>query len=188
MKQEESDNPYKEEFLEIKGRCKSRAKKNFWGGLAAVLFVILLLLPIVYIIYNKGIPHLQNIVAYVILIAGMAAMVFAGCWWALNNYRFLKNVDGLDTPDQLLYWHEKKILNERKIGFLCQLAIACNLIVNPFFYDPDPWIISLFAFIAIALFAFLIYKYKKGKTYYDSRPNKADKEITEQLQKLIEQM
>ena len=185
MKQEELDNPYKDEFLEIKGRCKSRAKKNFWGGLAAVLFVILLLLPIVYIIYkNKGIPHLQ-IVAYVIVIAGMAAMVFAGCWWALNNYRFLKNVDGLETPDQLLYWHEKKILNERKIGFLCQLAIACNLIVNPFFYDPDPWIISLFAFIAIALFAFLIYKYKKGKTFFDSR---TDKEITEQLQKLIEQM
>lgn len=185
METKELGNPYKEEFLEIKDRCKSRAKKSFWGGLALASFVILLLLPIVNIIYNKGIPHLQNIVAYVILIAGMATMVLAGCWLALNSYRFLKNVDGLDTPDHLLYWHEKKILNERKIGFLCQCAILCNLVVNPFFYDPDPLIFSLFAFIAIALFAFLIYKYKKGKTFFDSRP---DKEITEQLQKLIEQM
>lgn len=187
MKQEEIDSPYKEEFLEIKGRCKSRAKKCFWGGLAVALFVILLLLPIVNIIYNKGIPHLQNIVAYVILFAGMAAMAFAGCWWALNSYRFLKNIDGLDTPEHLLYWHEKKILNERKIGFLFHLACLCNLIVIPFFDDLplDPLIFTLFAFIAIALFAFLIYKYKKGKTFFDSRP---DKEITEQLQKLIEQM
>ena len=187
MKHEELDNPYKEEFLEIKGRCKSRAKKNFWGGLAVALFVILLLLPIVNIIYHKGIPHLQNIVGYVIFIAGMATAVFAAGWWALNNYRFLKNVDGLDTPDHLLYWHEKKILNERKIGFLFHLVITCNLIVTPLFDDLplDPWFFSLIAFIAIALFAFLIYKYKKGKTFFDSRP---DKEITEQLQKLIEQM
>ena len=39
METKELDSPYKEEFLEIKDRCKSRAKKNFWGGLAVVLLV-----------------------------------------------------------------------------------------------------------------------------------------------------
>lgn len=176
MEQKESANlGNKEKLEEIKDKCKSRAQIGCYVGLAALFLLIVLV--VICIIYN-GTHNLQHrkIMAYIY----MLLFICAAGWCWLNNYRFYRNIDGLDTPDQLLHSYKKKVKNERGPFFLIQLSALCYLIDGAFFLDPDPLFRAVMVIVVIVLFALMINRYKKVESYYSSR----DIEIIEQLQEL----
>ena len=170
-------------FEEIKDKCKSRTKVNIYSGLAVILFLILMI--ILGINYNQGIHNLRHIqiVSTVILVCLSLVVV----WLILNNFRFLRKVDGLDTPEQLLYWYKKKITNERLLYFISVCALLCDQIYSSFSYcreDPTFLIVSLP--LAIAVIAFISAYWYRGLKDETFKFYRKDVEILEQLQELTE--
>lgn len=184
MKPEEFDSFSKDEFNAIKDKCKSRARFYFYLGLALMAFIILILFMVVGYLYYRGIPDLQRrqIVSFILL----GVMFCAVFWLMLNNYRFLRKSDGLDTPGQLLYWFEKKIRNDRKSFFLSSFVPFC-LILDIIFLDinfnSNLFQLLLFFLLSIGVLAYEIYQYRKPESIFDSP---RDKEIIGQLRELTE--
>ncbi len=107
MKYEESDNLTKEELFEqIKGKCKSRANRNFYFGLFWLLLIIVLLVW-------KAITNYPYEVKDTLFLIENAVIACLVGWLVLYSYRYKKIFDRLDTPDELLYWYEKKIRKGR---------------------------------------------------------------------------
>ena len=108
MNNEESDKCNNMElFEEIKDKCKSKARTDFFWNLLALLIVIA---PIIF--FHDS--HEVNDIIFFI-----ASVVFLGItiWLTLFSYRLYKRIDNLDTPEQLLQYYEKKNQN-LKIFFL----------------------------------------------------------------------
>lgn len=180
MKQEELDNLIENEFNEIKDKCKSRSKVVFYVSLALIVIFIPLLAAC---IHYKGITNLKH-TQIVALILIFLSVCDAG-WLLLNNYRFLKRANSLDTPDKLLDSYEKKILDGRKAYALCELAFTCFFIDTAIncFQDEGAFILVTIWILFIAMIAYIIYKYVKNKSFYV--PPK-DVAIIERLKELTE--
>ena len=172
METKELDNLSGDELFEVlKGKCKSKSRVNISVGLA--LF-ILIIAGIIYrkihpFEYRQGIPYISFFIEY--------ALIGCACGlWALNNYRFLKKSDSLDTPDQLMYWFEKKVRNDRIYFFICLSAYLLDLCLC--FYTPL-WV-GLTVFIAFFAFgAFLYFK-------YDNSIWNSSNKILDQLRELVD--
>ena len=169
----------KELLEEIKSKLKTNATAYMFIGLALALFLFVV---VIIGIYSKGIQHLQHR-----HIGALVFLAFCCClsvWYALNNYRFIRKIDSLDTPDQLLSGYEKKGKKEHMLSFLVQLGIFFFCIDSIFFFDPFPelfWNIIM-ALVLIAVLAFLIYFYKKSGPKVPLR----DKKLIEKLRELSE--
>ncbi len=100
METKEFDNLSKEELFQvIKEKCKSVLKRDLYGGIIVLVLVILLL-----VFTWQRLDASKDISFF------MFWIVFV-CYWGwllLNDYRFLKKVDSVDTPERLLYSFEKK--------------------------------------------------------------------------------
>lgn len=180
MKQEELDNLIEEEFNEIKDKCKSRAKVVFYVSLTLIVIFIPLLAAC---IHYKGITNLKH-TQIVALILIFLSVCDAG-WLLLNNYRFLKRANSLDTPDKLLDSYEKKILDGRKAYVFFWLAFMC-FNIDAFiywFHDEGAFTLVTILTLLIALIAYFIYKYLQDKSYYVQPKDVA---IIERLKELIE--
>ena len=184
METKELDNLNRGElFKELKSKCKSRTKIGLYGWLA-LLFLLLLLVFLEVSISFKLFKNLQH--REITLYIEEVLFICAFCWYSLNNYRFLRKIDGLDSPDQLLHFYEKKLKNERGPFFLFQFGLLCYIIDGLSFLDifqlHKPWIGLLMILVVIVLFALVIYRYKNVEKYYSSRAV----EIIEQLKELTE--
>lgn len=168
-------------FEEIKDKCKSRTKVNIYGGLAFIVFTLVLIVGSV--IYQKGIQYMLHtqVVASIFLLI----IVCVAVWLVLGNYRFLKKMGSLDTPEKLLYGYEKKVRNNRLLYFVSIVALVCNLFDDLIFNSLDdttslvmivPVLIALIAFIAI-------YWYRGLKDETFKFPGR-DVEIIKRLQEL----
>ena len=133
METKELDNLNRGElFKELKGKCKSRTKIGLYGWLALLFLLLLLVFLEVNISYklNQNLQH-REITLYI----EEALFICAFCWYSLNNYRFLQKIDGLDSPDQLLHFYEKKLKNERGPFFLFQLLDNLHVSTGIVFFN-----------------------------------------------------
>ena len=123
-------------------------KINFWCGLLIVLFCIIFLIAT----YHRVIQDQQptKMIAYILI----AIIVCLGACSVLINYSFLRRNDSIDTPDQLLYWYNKKIRYDVNISTVYKLLFVGFLILQGIPYNRDDVLTLIFI---IALCLFLVY-------------------------------
>ncbi len=178
MKPDEIANLNKEElFLQIKEKCKSRSRTNFYGG-------IIFLVAIIAIMAYAGLtsyPLDVNDIIFLVLNALLACM---GVWLVLYSYRFSKKIDSLETPDQLLYNFEKHIRNGRIISVVCGLALIISQICYVYLGNGGNIDYGrFFTLIVLAVAFILLFNYLHMSS---GTVRGKDKEIIERLHELIE--
>ena len=168
----------KEEWLDvIKDKCKKKAKTHFWVGLV-LLILFLMFLTMVITFEHSRLWTIEDFVYFLTLLL----FVLMSGWQVLKSHSFLKTIDGLGTPEQLLNKFKNYVKDESII-----LTIGSLIFYGWFFayftFSPDlgitmkviTWIISLAAVISS------IYRLIRGKYYVGS----SDEDITRRLQELI---
>lgn len=174
METEELDNLNRNElFDELKGKCKKRSVRVIYEGLITLLLLILVFVfiapqPSQYIIEDY----------FFIIFIAVGCAVFG--WSFLYNYRFKKNIDMIDTPDQLLCEYEKITRND-KIGaiVLWILVIVGTLIIAIIKADMNSLRGSLWIIFA-AIIMYLMYRSGINRFY------RRENEILEQLRELVD--
>lgn len=167
METQSLDNRDRDKLLEqIKSKCKSRAKSSAFG------ILIVLIVTIVFLFYLG--QRLDDTIA----ISSFILWIVIGClagWTVLHNYRFKKEIDNLDTPNQLL----SRFKEYARIETITACIAWLLLIVDYFLNASDHY----FSAIGVLLgFVVCIIFYIKGYGRWYRR----DKEIKEQLQELID--
>lgn len=176
MGTEKLDNLSKNElFEEIKGKCKKRSRYNFYGGLIALILVIVAL---IYFVLNFS--DVKDMAAFSIFIA----WAFLAGWLVLYNYRFLNNIDAIDAPDQLMHLCQKK-LRKDKIFTIINTAIMLAFLLYQFsdrFVRVDIEYVIIMSVIWMVLFALLVVVFINTDYAY-----RKDKEVIEELEELVEE-
>ena len=171
----------KEEWLPvIKDNCKKRAKTDLWVGL---VFLILFLIMVTISIYVElSIPHpSHDKVRCFALLLTLFLMALMSGWRVLKSHSFLKTIDGLGTPEQLLNKFNKYIKDKSIIMTIGQLIFcgwfACFVFTSDFgiIWKVMFWIIILVVAI-VDIFRLIRGKYFVGYS---------DEDITCRLQELI---
>ena len=166
----------KEEWLEvIKDKCKKRAKTHFWVG--SVLLILFLIFLTMVITFERS--RLWTIEDFVYLLTLFLYVLVSG-WWVLKSHSFLKTIDGLGTPEQLLNKFKKYVKDKSIIGTIGQL-IFCGWFAC-FVYTADLSIIlKVIGWIVILVTAIVhIYRLIRGKYVVGY-----SEDITRRLQELI---
>jgi hypothetical protein len=156
----------------IKDVCRSQSKRAV--GFLAVVLLLFILGGIYFFTFNYQGHNVGDIAA----ICFDLVICFTLIWGIVNHLRFLRVVGSLDTPQQLLPQHEKRIKNDRRAALVGMLAVVVSLGGSYAFTDSS-W--GYWAMKAILIALILIF-------YYNGiymRPSDRDKEITERLQELI---
>ena len=171
MKLEELENLNREDwFKALKGTCKSRVDLIFCLGLLLFILVAVAILTSLSDLKLNGF----DIIPFVTLIA-------IGCILGLitlNNYRFRKRADSLNTPDQLLHTYEKTVQNNTKYRFVNTILITCFFIFTIYNGRNSWWWLAI-VLIILAVDIFLYFK----KELVSER----DKEIIRVLKELSEE-
>ena len=153
-------------FEELKGKCKSIVKRDLYGSI-----VLILVIPLLFFTLQKlGDP--KNIFYFIYWIT-----IFCfGVWSLLFDYRSLKNLDSLDTPERLLHWFEKKHRYNMIFWIVGCVCIFGIMLVGAGF---DIWaIIGMALGIGIVVLCF----YSSGGPWWYRK----DMDIIEQLRELVE--
>ena len=167
----------KEEWLDvIKDQCKIKAKNHFWVGL--VLLIPLILFLIVVVISIKHYGHEKE--GFVYLLTLFLYVLVSG-WWALKSHSFLKTIDGLGTPEQLLNKFKKYVKDKSIIWTIGQL-IFCGWFACFVFFSSVSGIMKEIGWIFVLVSAIeSIYRLIRGKYPVGS----GEEDITRRLQELI---
>ena len=168
METQSLDNRNRDKMLEqIKDKCKSRVKRSSTFGILIVLIV-----TIVFLFYlGQRLDDTKTISSFILWIV-------IGClagWTVLYNYRFNKEIDNLDTPNQLLSRFKEYARTETITACIAWLLI----IVDCFFSTSNHYFLAIEVLLG---FVVCIIFYIKGFGRWYRR----DKEIKEQLQELID--
>ena len=167
----------KEEWLDvIKDKCKKRAETHFWVGLVLLLFLILFLImgaiSIEHFGYKKG--------DFVLLLTLFLFGLMSG-WWVLKSHSFLKTIDGLGTPEQLLNKFKKYVKDKSIIWTIGQL-IFCGWFAGFVYFSDLGIIVKVMSWIFILAVATVhISRLIRGKYFVAY----SDEDITRRLQELI---
>ena len=167
----------KEEWLDvIKDQCKIKAKNHFWVGL--VLLIPLILFLIVVVISIKHYGHEKE--GFVYLLALFLWALISG-WWALKSHSFLKTIDGLGTPEQLLNKFKKYVKDKSIIWTIGQL-IFCGWFACFVFFSSVSGIMKEIGWIFVLVPA-IVHSSRliRGKYFVGSD----DEDIIRRLQELI---
>ena len=171
----------KEKWLDvIKDKCKKRAKTHFWVGLVCLILLLTMVTFAIYIELHPDIHYSHDERCFVLLLTMVLYALMSG-WWVLKSHSFLKTIDGLGTPEQLLNKFKKYIKDKSIIWTIGNLIFygwfACftstshvGIIVKVML-----WIIIL------AAATVSIYRLIRGKYFVGS----SDVDITRRLQELI---
>ena len=121
----------KEEWLDvIKDKCKKKAKTHFWVGLVLlILFLIMLMMPIIAMNDEHFTPYSAYDDQYYVLksftlLLTLFLYVLVSGWWVLKSNSFLKTIDGLGTPEQLLNKFKKYVKDKSIIWTIGQLIFC----------------------------------------------------------------
>ena len=167
----------KEEWLDvIKDKCKKRARTHFWVGLVFLILLILFLImgaiSIEHFGYKKG--------DFVLLLTLFLFGLMSG-WWVLKSHSFLKTIDGLGTPEQLLNKFKKYIKDTSIIWTIGQL-IFCGWFAGFLFFSSASGIMKVIGWIVVFVSAIVsIYRLIRGKYSVAF----SDEDITRRLQEII---
>ena len=172
----------KEEWLDvIKDKCKKRAKTHFWVGVVLLILFLIMVTIAINVELSRLYPaHDKDGLRIVFLLTVFLYALMSG-WWVLKSHSFLKTIDSLGNPEQLLDKFKKYVKDQSII-----LTIA-NLIFGGWFacfvYTSDFGIIvKVISWIYILAFAIVgISRLIRSKYYVAS----GDEEITRRLQELI---
>ena len=170
----------KEKWLDvIKDKCKKKAKTHFWVWLVSLILMIMVAIAIINIEHST--PYsAHNIEGFVYPLTLILWALISG-WWVIKSHSFLKTVDGLGTPEQLLNKFKKYVKDKSIIWTIGQLIFygwfACFVFTSNsgIIWKVMCWIISL------AAFTVSIYRLIRGKYLVAS----SDEDITRRLQELI---
>lgn len=167
----------KEEWLDvIKDKCKKKAKTHFCVGL---VFLILLLIFLTMVITFEH-SRLWTIEDFVYFLTLLLWALMSG-WWVLKSHSFLKTIDDLGTPEQLLNKFKKYVKDKSVFWTIGQLIFsgwfACFVL-----FSSASGIMKVIGWIVVLVSAIVgIYRLIRGK--YLVAPS--DEEITRRLQELI---
>ena len=167
----------KEEWLDvIKDQCKIKAKNHFWVGLVLLIFLILFLIMVVISIKHFG--HKKEDIVYILSLLLFALM---SGWWVLKSHSFLKTIDGLGTPEQLLNKFKKYVKDKSIIWTIGQL-IFCGWFASFVYFSDLGIIVKVMSWIFILAVATVhISRLIRGKYFVAY----SDEDITRRLQELI---
>ena len=138
----------KEEWLDvIKDKCKKKAKTHFWVGLV-LLILFLIFLTMVITFEHSRLWTIEDFVYFLTLLL----IVLMSGWQVLKSHSFLKTIDGLGTPEQLLNKF-KKYIKDKSIILTIGSLIFTGWFFAYFTLSPNlgitvkviTWIISLAA-------------------------------------------
>ena len=156
-------------FEELKGKCKSIVKRDLYGCI-----VLILVIPLLFFTLQKlGDP--KNIIYFMVYFMLWITFFCYGVWLLLD-YRSLKNLDSLDTPERLLHWFEKVHRYRMITWFVGGICIFGIMLVGAGFNIGAIMGVAL----AIGIIALLFY-YSDGPWWY-----RKDMDIIEQLRELVE--
>ena len=167
----------KEEWLDvIKDKCKKRAKTHFRVGLV-FLILLLIFLTMVISFEHSRLWTIEDIVYFLTLLL----WALMSGWWVLKSHSFLKTIDGLSTPEQLLNKFKKYVKDKSIIWTIGQLIFsgwfACFVL-----FSSASDIMKVIGWITVIVSAIVsIYRLIRGK--YLVGPS--DEDITRRLQELI---
>ena len=177
MKLEDLNLINKEEWLDvIKDKCKKKAKTHFWVGLV-LLILFLIFLTMVITFEHSRLWTIEDFVYFLTLFL----YVLVSGWWVLKSHSFLKTIDGLGTPEQLLNKFKKYVKDKNIMWTIGQLIFygwfACFVFTSNLGIKGKVilWILILAAATAS------IYRLIRGKYMVGSN----DVDITRRLQELI---
>ena len=167
----------KEEWLDvIKDKCKKRAKTHFRVGLVILILLILFLIMVATSIERFG--YKKEDFVYFLTLLLWALM---SGWWVLKSHSFLKTIDGLGTPEQLLNKFKKYVKDKSIMWTIGQLIFsgwfACFII-----FSSASGIMKVIGWITVIVSAIVsIYRLIRGKYSVGY----GDEDITRRLQELI---
>ena len=172
----------KEEWLDvIKDKCKKKAKTHFWVGLVSLILLLIMVTIAIYVELHPDIHYSHEKRDYVLLLALVLLAIMSG-WWVIKSYSFLKTIDGLGTPEQLLNKF-KKYVKDRSIIWTIGSLIFYGWFFVYFTLSPNLGIIEkvITCFISLAGATLYISRLIRGKYFVVS----SDGDITRRLQELI---
>ena len=164
----------KEEWLDvIKDKCKKRAETHFWVGLVLlILFLIMVAISIMHFGHKKE--------DFVYILSLLLFALMSG-WWVIKSHSFLKTIDGLGTPEQLLNKFKKYVKDKSIIWTIGQL-IFCGWFACFCFFSSASGIMKVIGWIVVLVAATEhIYRLIRGKYFVAY----SDEDITRRLQELI---
>lgn len=167
----------KEEWLDvIKDKCKKKAKTHFWGWLvSSILFLIFLTMVITF--EHSRLWTIEDFVYFLTLLL----FVLMSGWQVLKSHSFLKTIDGLGTPEQLLNKF-KKYVKDKNIMWTIGQLIYCGWFACFCFFSSVSGIMKVMLWILILAAATVsIYRLIRGKYPVGY----GDEDITRRLQELI---
>ena len=170
MKPEELNSLNKDELFQmLKGKCKSRARISLYFGLILLLFFI-------WMMYHFGFSNVTVSTRY--LVVGFGCLIV---WQVLYDCLYMKRIDKIDTPNQLLYYFKKK---NRTVTVIFVVSFLLWLVwwAVKAFGAVDSYFEYVMLAVAFVIIAYIIYSGNRP----GSVRNAKDLEIIEQLEKLIE--
>ena len=167
----------KGEWLDvIKDKCKKKAKTHFCVWL--VLLILFLIILTMVITFERS--RLWTIEDFVYLLTLFLYVLVSG-WWVLKSNSFLKTIDGLGTPEQLLNKFKKYVKDKSIIWTIGQL-IFCGWFACFCYFSSASGIMKVIGWIVVLVAATdHISRLIRGKYSVAS----SDEDITRRLQELI---
>jgi hypothetical protein len=171
----------KEEWLDvIKDKCKKKAKTHFWVGLVSLILLIMVTIAIIFVPSTPYSSPYKEGFDFVFLLTLFLWAIMSG-WWILKSHSFLKTIDGLGTPEQLLNKFKKYVKDKSIIWTIGQL-IFCWWFACYVFFSDQGIKVKVIGWIVILVSATeSIYRLIRGKYVVGS----SDEDITRRLQELI---
>ena len=180
MKLEELNLIDKEKWLDvIKDKCKKKAKTHFRVGL---VFLILLLImgTIILILEHSMYASAHDIEGFVYPLTLFLWTLLSG-WWVIKSHSFLKTIDGVGTPEQLLNKFKKYVKDKSIIWTIGQL-IFCGWFACFCYFSSASGTMKVIGWIVVLVSAIVhIYRLIRGKYSVGY----GDEDITRRLQELI---
>ena len=172
----------KEEWLDvIKDKCKKKAKTDFWVGLVSLILFLIMVTIAIYVELHPEIHYSAHGKEHFVLLLTIFFEALISGWWALKSHSFLKTIDGLGTPEQLLNKFKKYVKDKSIIWTIGQL-IFCGWFACFCFFSSASGTMKVIGWIVVLVAATEhIYRLIRGKYSVGY----GDEDITRRLQELI---
>ena len=177
MQSETTDALSKMELLEqIKHKCKTGLKFDFYSGLIVSALILALML---YVVLSQYPFDASDIV----FLAEGVVFFGIGVWILINACRFGKTLDSIDTPERLLGWYKKRLRNGKICALVCTLVVTTAIVFRANVVGHADWPSTItLVVITWAFVIFLFYCVDKS-----GMARNKDRRILEQLQALAEE-
>ena len=170
----------KEEWLDvIKDKCKKRAKTHFWVGLLSLILLLIMVTIAIYVEHST--PYSAHDKRGFVLLLAMILWALISGWWVIKSHCFLKNIDGLGTPEQLLNKFQKYVKDKSIIWTIGNLIFYGWWFFYTFTSDLGIIVKVITWILFLAAATVDISKLIRGKYIVAS----SDEDITRRLQELI---